>query len=52
VIARHLDATDSEIARAILDDWDIHSDFFKRVAPVAEVARLEALFEGTAVSAA
>jgi glutamate synthase domain-containing protein 2/glutamate synthase domain-containing protein 1/glutamate synthase domain-containing protein 3 len=52
VIARHLDATDSEIARAILDDWDIHSDFFKRVAPVAEVARLEALFEGTTVSAA
>ena len=52
VIARHLDATGSEIARAILDDWDIHLDYFKRVAPVAEVARLEGLFEGTTVSAA
>ena len=50
IVARHLDATGSSIARDILDGWDETSVHFKRVAPVAEVARLEALFEGTAVS--
>ena len=47
VIALHLEATDSPIARRVLDDWVEESANFKRVAPVAEVARLEALFEGT-----
>jgi glutamate synthase (ferredoxin) len=50
IIARHHDATDSAIAEAILDDWETTSAHFKRIAPVAEVARLEALFEGTEVS--
>ena len=49
-IARHLDATGSSGASEILDRWQEASAFFKRVAPVAEVARLEALFEGTEVS--
>ena len=52
VIIRHLEATDSSIARAILDDWETSCASFRRVTPVAEVARLEAMFEGTAVSAA
>ncbi|MGH2754297.1 MAG: glutamate synthase-related protein, partial [Actinomycetota bacterium] len=47
VIARHLEATDSPIAERILGSWSEDSAHFKRVAPVAEVARLEALFEGT-----
>ena len=49
-IARHLETTGSSIAREILDRWLDTSAYFKRVAPVAEVARLEALFEGTEVS--
>ena len=52
VIARHVEATGSLKANAILDAWAQSSKDFRRVAPVAEVARLEALFEGTAVSAA
>ncbi|MEA2477560.1 MAG: hypothetical protein QOC87_1759, partial [Actinomycetota bacterium] len=47
----HVTATGSTMGRAILDAWDEQSVFFKRVAPVAEVARLEAMFEGTAVAA-
>ena len=50
VIARHHDATGSIKAKAILEAWAESSTHFARVAPVAEVARLEALFEGTAVS--
>jgi glutamate synthase (ferredoxin) len=50
IVARHFDATASGVAEAILDDWENTSLHFKRVAPVAEVARLEALFEGTEVS--
>ena len=52
VIERHLEATGSSVARGILDDWQVASGAFRRVAPVAEVARLEALFDGTAVDAA
>ncbi|HVF52034.1 MAG TPA: glutamate synthase large subunit [Actinomycetota bacterium] len=51
VIERHADATDSTKARAILEDWEDTKTSFCRVAPVAEVARLEALFEGTTVAA-
>jgi glutamate synthase domain-containing protein 2/glutamate synthase domain-containing protein 1/glutamate synthase domain-containing protein 3 len=47
VIARHLDVTGSRRARMIVGDWSNHSQHFRRVAPVAEVARLEALFEGS-----
>jgi len=50
IVARHFDATASPIAQRILDGWETAATHFKRVAPVAEVARLEALFEGTAVS--
>jgi glutamate synthase (NADPH/NADH) large chain len=52
VIARHVEYTGSDVADAILSEWEQTSGDFKRVAPVAEVARLEAMFEGTAVSAA
>ena len=52
VIERHASATGSAIGTAIVEEWDALSTFFKRVAPVAEVARLEALFEGTAAASA
>jgi glutamate synthase domain-containing protein 2/glutamate synthase domain-containing protein 1/glutamate synthase domain-containing protein 3 len=52
VIERHAGATGSAIGATIVEEWDALSIFFKRVAPVAEVARLEALFEGTVASAA
>ena len=48
VVKLHAGATGSSTARAILDDWKISSSAFLRVAPVAEVARLESMFEGTA----
>ncbi|MDQ3964040.1 MAG: glutamate synthase large subunit [Actinomycetota bacterium] len=51
IVARHGDATGSRRAAELLASWDEGARAFKRVAPVAEVARLEALFEGTAVSA-
>ncbi|MEA2498989.1 MAG: hypothetical protein QOH26_1394, partial [Actinomycetota bacterium] len=52
VVAMHHEATGSEVAEAILADWETTSTAFRRVAPVAEVARLEALFEGTTTSPA
>jgi glutamate synthase domain-containing protein 3 len=52
IVARHQELTGSKIGASILEDWESSSAAFKRVAPVAEVARLEALFEGTEVSAA
>jgi glutamate synthase (ferredoxin) len=52
VIERHAEATGSAIARDILDAWEMASQSFCRIAPRAEVARLEALFEGTATAAA
>ncbi|HZK52268.1 MAG TPA: glutamate synthase subunit alpha, partial [Actinomycetota bacterium] len=47
VIGRHCEATGSSVAAEILTSWDESQSHFKRVAPLAEVARLEALFEGT-----
>ncbi|MGH2818964.1 MAG: hypothetical protein ACRDJS_11005, partial [Actinomycetota bacterium] len=52
VIALHVDATGSVVGGVIIEQWEETSRQFKRVAPVAEVARLEALFEGTAAAAA
>jgi glutamate synthase (ferredoxin) len=52
VIERHGRATGSPRAAALLKHWDRTATRFRRVAPMAEVARLEALFEGTSVPAA
>lgn len=52
VIDRHLEATGSPVARRILSDWATESKAFCRVAPVEAVARLESLFDGTAVEPA
>ena len=52
VIEKHVSLTDSSTGATILDRWQTSSRFFRRVAPRAEVARLEALFEGTATAAA
>jgi glutamate synthase domain-containing protein 2/glutamate synthase domain-containing protein 3 len=51
-IRRHLTHTGSRVAQVMLADWGVASRSFVRIAPTAEIARLEALFEGTAVSAA
>jgi glutamate synthase domain-containing protein 2/glutamate synthase domain-containing protein 3 len=50
IIRRHGRATGSRVAGGLLARWGSASLDFKRVAPVAEVARLEALFEGTAAA--
>ncbi len=52
VIDRHLEATGSPLARRILADWDTESQAFCRIAPVEAVARLESLFDGTAIEPA
>ena len=52
IIERHQDHTASKIASEILEGWEELQLHFRRVAPVAEVARLEALFEGTAIAPA
>ena len=52
VVERHAEATGSVKAKALLANWEQSSLSFRRVAPKAEVARLEALFEGTATAAA
>jgi glutamate synthase domain-containing protein 3 len=51
-IRRHLEHTGSRVAQRMLAEWEMASRSFVRIAPTAEIARLEALFEGTAVSAA
>ncbi|MPZ90309.1 MAG: glutamate synthase large subunit [Actinobacteria bacterium] len=50
VIARHREATGSSVAAEILASWEESHSHFRRVAPVAEIARLEAMFEGTAAA--
>ncbi len=52
VLQRHGELTASKTAREILQSWDVAASHFCRIAPRAEVARLEALFEGTATAAA
>ncbi|HZJ50030.1 MAG TPA: glutamate synthase large subunit [Actinomycetota bacterium] len=50
VLIRHLDHTGSPLAGDILGAWRETGAVFRRIAPVAEVARLEALFEGPAAA--
>ena len=52
VIVRHCALTGSVRAGEILADWKNRGALFKRVVPVAQVARLEALFEGAEAGAA
>ena len=52
VLQRHAELTGSALGNAILADWDTTSAAFKRIAPVAEVARLEAMFETSEVAPA
>jgi glutamate synthase domain-containing protein 2/glutamate synthase domain-containing protein 1/glutamate synthase domain-containing protein 3 len=44
--------TGSNLAASLLDDWKAAAATFRRVAPVAQVARIEALFEGAETAAA
>ena len=50
VINLHVEATGSAKGAALLGDWARAGRLFKRLAPKAEIARLEALFEGTEAS--
>ena len=50
VINLHVEATGSAKGAALLGDWARAGQLFKRLAPKAEIARLEALFEGTEAS--
>jgi glutamate synthase domain-containing protein 3 len=52
VIDRHLEATGSPKARRVLANWGSESQAFCRIAPVEAVARLESLFDGTAIEPA
>ena len=47
LLARHVRLTGSERAEAMLGDWDVTLGRFWRVAPRAEVARIESAAEGT-----
>ena len=46
LLERHFDRTGSPRAREILDGWEQHLPRFWRVAPVEQVAVLEAANEG------
>jgi glutamate synthase (ferredoxin) len=46
LLQRHFDRTASPRARAILDDWDAQIQLFWRIAPVEQIAALEAANEG------
>ena len=46
LVQRHFDRTQSPRARAILDDWDAQLQLFWKIAPVDQIAALEAANEG------
>jgi len=46
LIQRHFDRTQSPRARAILDDWEAQLQLFWKIAPVDQIAALEAANEG------
>ncbi len=52
LLQRHFDRTQSPRARAILDDWDEQLKLFWRIAPVEQIAALEAANEGVVEGAA
>jgi glutamate synthase domain-containing protein 3 len=52
LIQQHATYTGSPAARAILDDWHAALHRFWRVAPKADVARIENAHEGTVASRA
>jgi len=52
LVARHAGYTESPAAQAILDDWHQALHRFWRVAPKADVARIENQHEGTVAARA
>jgi glutamate synthase (NADPH/NADH) large chain len=52
LIEQQASHTGSPVARAILDDWHVALHRFWRVAPKADVARIENAHEGTIASRA
>ncbi|MGH8933170.1 MAG: glutamate synthase-related protein, partial [Egibacteraceae bacterium] len=52
LLARHVELTASVRAKALLDDWDATSGTFWRIAPKGEIARVEAVHEGSVAATA
>ena len=52
LLARHAELTESARAKALLDDWDASSGTFWRIAPKGELARVEAVHEGSVADTA
>jgi glutamate synthase domain-containing protein 3 len=47
LVARHVELTGSTAGAALLEAWDERASHFWRIAPRAEIARVEALHEGS-----
>jgi glutamate synthase domain-containing protein 3 len=47
LVERHAEYTGSSVARAMLEDWRVALHRFWRIAPKADVARIESQHEGT-----
>jgi glutamate synthase (NADPH) large chain len=47
LLERHVRYTGSARAEALLESWETVSPSFSRIAPKAEVARLQSAYEGT-----
>jgi len=47
MLARHVELTGSTLGKTLLDDWDVRCGDFWRIAPKGELARVEAVHEGS-----
>ncbi len=52
LLVRHVELTGSVLGAALLDDWEVRSGDFWRIAPKGELARVEAAHEGSVASPA
>ena len=52
LLVRHVELTGSVLGQALLDDWDVRSGGFWRIAPMGELARVEAVHEGSVAAPA
>ncbi len=50
LIREHLERTDSQMARTLLEDWETQRQFFWHVMPKENVVQIEAATEGSAES--
>lgn len=50
LIREHLERTDSQMARTLLEDWETQRQFFRHVMPKENIVQIEAATEGSAES--